>query len=165
MLDDLDPKTRGAPARGAARLRRRDGGRLARSTTACATSSPRIDRSTALLDEVTHDRVALNRLVAAGSRVAQTFADHSAELGDTASDAADTLDALASEQRALAGILTKAPPVMRQATGTLGRLADTLHDVEPVVQGGGRPRARSPTRCTEIAATPPSAERTVRAPA
>ncbi|MCW3017390.1 MAG: hypothetical protein JWO02_4482 [Solirubrobacterales bacterium] len=94
---------------------------------------PALSQIQGTLGELIADRGALERFLVASAGVVSAVADRSDDLSRGLSSAATTAGALASQRRALAEVLARAPDTLTGAGKTLDALAGTLDDLKPVV--------------------------------
>jgi phospholipid/cholesterol/gamma-HCH transport system substrate-binding protein len=95
--------------------------------------APAASQTAGLLRQVAADDGSLSQLVASTARVAGALALPSTQLGTAVSSTAAALHEVASQRRALEDTLVRAPSVLRQATGVLGRVNAALPVLDPAL--------------------------------
>jgi phospholipid/cholesterol/gamma-HCH transport system substrate-binding protein len=87
-----------------------------------------------LASEIVAQRPALERLVRTGATSLEAIASRRGDLDDAVADTAVAFGALADQREAVQRVLAQAPPVLRQAGGTLGRTARTVEELRPTLR-------------------------------
>jgi phospholipid/cholesterol/gamma-HCH transport system substrate-binding protein len=95
---------------------------------------PAVAQARALVGETALDTEAVGRLVSTGATVAQTLAAHGEQVDGGLASTARTLQAVATQRRALASGLRRTPAVLRQAGGTLQRVDAALVQLRPALR-------------------------------
>ena len=95
--------------------------------------APAASQTATLARQVAADDGALSGLVASTAQVASALALPSTQLGPAVSSTAAMLRQLASERSALEDTLSRAPAVLRQATGVLGHVDGALAVLDPAL--------------------------------
>ena len=149
VLNALDPKTRGK-LQGLIR----DGatiwsGRTEETNRALAYANPFVAQSRLFLDELTHDKAALERLVTTSATMAAALVERRDDLQALLTDTGTALRAVADERGALAETLDRGAPVLRQARSTLRGVRATLTDVRPMLREA-RPAAKPLARVLRL---------------
>lgn len=96
--------------------------------------NPAVAQTRALVEDLTRDQAATNRLISSAAVTASTLADRDGDVDAGIASTATTLEALARERTALQSSLRRAPGVMRRARGSLASLRSTLHAVRPALR-------------------------------
>lgn len=120
--------------------------------------NPAVSQVGQLGAELAADRVSLAQLVSASSQVSSALAAHSGDLGSAVVQTAATLRALASERAALGDLVSRAPPVLGQATRVLGHVQSTLVALDPALKDLQPVAARAPAL---LSALLPAAENAI----
>ena len=83
--------------------------------------------------QVVADRPVLAQLISSTGQLSSALAAPQTHLGDAVDATANVLRRIAAERSSLEDILSRAPSVLRHATGTLGRVRQTLQAVDPAL--------------------------------
>lgn len=86
-----------------------------------------------LFRELERDRPALERFVVQSSRLVTDVADRRDQLASLVDGLADTMGAIAREERDLSTTIAELPPFLRRANTTFVNLRATLDDVDPLL--------------------------------
>ena len=103
--------------------------------------NPSLVGANRLFQELTRDRVYLQRFVVAQSRLVTDIADRRDDLSALVDRLAVTTGAIAREDESLAAAISELPPFMRRANSTFVNLRATLDDLDPLLRES-RPAAR-----------------------
>ncbi len=103
--------------------------------------SPQLAASTRLFEELRHEPPVLRRFLIDSERLVTALADRRDDLAALIGNLNATTRALGSEKAALAEVVERFPPFMRQANTTYVNLRGTLDELEPFVDAS-RPVAR-----------------------
>lgn len=95
---------------------------------------PGVAQGRALLEDVTRDQQAVDRLLRTSAQVSAALADRRDDLSAGIETSATTLRAIGDERTALQDALTRAPSVLAQGRGTLARVRTTLREVRPALR-------------------------------
>lgn len=134
LFNAFDPATR-------RRLQRiiRNGEQVFKGRTVAANDglqylAPALFQSAELAEELTFDRVALERLIDTGATTATAIASRRDDLVQGISSTATTLRAVADERDALASILERAPALLNRPDGVLGGLRTLATRARPLLR-------------------------------
>jgi len=133
LLDALDPKTRlrlqTIIRQGSAAF----SGLAPAANRAFEYANPALDQTAALGDQLVRDRAALDRLVRTSGTVASAVASRETDLEQGIGNTRIALRAIGSQRAAIQDTLDRAPAVLTQSTGTLGRVQATLTNLRPTL--------------------------------
>lgn len=134
LLDSLDP-----PVRKALKELFHQGSLVFHGRTTAVNSllgylNPSLGQTRAVMDELTRDSAAVERLVTTGAALSAALVSRRPDLQQGIANSAATMRAVASEDAALGDSLSRAPGVLRQGRGTLANLTAALAQVNPALR-------------------------------
>ena len=137
----LDKRTRRAIRRFYAGGSRQYAGRGRQANRGYKYLSPQLAASTRLFKELRFDDQALERFLVDSERFVTALSERDDDLTNLISNANSTTRALGDQKAALAELIQRLPPFMRQANTTYVNLRGTLDELDPYVEAS-KPVAR-----------------------
>jgi phospholipid/cholesterol/gamma-HCH transport system substrate-binding protein len=104
------------------------------ANTAFSYLAPALSESEQLTEELTRDRLAVEKLLTTGATTATALASRRDDISQGIAATATTLKAVASEREALADSFARAPALLERPKGILGGLETTLNQVRPALR-------------------------------
>jgi phospholipid/cholesterol/gamma-HCH transport system substrate-binding protein len=133
LFNTLDPKTREGLTKLVRGFGEQYAGKGKKANLSAKYMAPSLSATADLAAALAADQTAFEQFVVSTAGLTQTLADKSSTVTELVSNAAQTAEAIASENAGLSQTLSAAPPALRQGSTTLVNLREAVNDLDELV--------------------------------